>query len=137
MNNDSETALLHKAHAVFNDSTIGLHARVLARLREGRERAVAETERRRSFWRVHPWALPAGAVAILFVAAVGGLIWSNPASQPAAPFTADNNNADMAIVLSSDNLDMYADMDFYRWLGNRQQQQQNVPQGDTRGNNNG
>ncbi len=135
MNNDSETALLHKAHAVFNNSTIGLHARVLARLREARKRAVAETERRRSFWRVHSWALPTGAVAILFVAAVGGLIWLSPASQPAVPFLTGNDNADMAIVLSNDNLDMYADMDFYRWLGARQPQP--APQGATAGNNNG
>ncbi|MGA9852941.1 MAG: hypothetical protein WBR15_08435 [Gammaproteobacteria bacterium] len=137
MNNETETAYLRKAHASFEASTLRLDARIVARLREARARAVAAAGQNRPLWHVRPWALPAGAAAILVVAVAAGVLWLNVNSQPAVPFAASNSE-DMAIVLSNDNLDMYADMDFYRWLqAQQQQQQQNATQNDSGGNNNG
>jgi len=135
MNQHSETAFLHKAHTAFVDSLDRLDARVLARLREGRARAVAAVERHPPWRRTRSWTLPAGAAAVVLVAVACAILWWNQNSQPAVPFAADNNTEDMAIVLGNDNLDMYADMDFYRWL--QAQQPQNAPQGDSGGHSSG
>jgi len=135
MNQHSETAFLHKAHTAFVDSLDRLDARVLARLREGRARAVAAVERHPPWRRTRSWTLPAGAAAAALVAVACAILWWNQNSQPAVPFAADNNTEDMAIVLGNDNLDMYADMDFYRWL--QAQQPQNAPQGDSGGHSSG
>ncbi|MGB9428556.1 MAG: hypothetical protein WCC11_01550 [Gammaproteobacteria bacterium] len=135
MNTETEMIFLNKARRLFTDSAAGLDARILARLREARARAVEAAERRQPFWRIRRWTLPAGAIAVVFALVAGGLVWWNLGSQPAVPF-ATTNNEDMAIVLSSDNLDMYADMDFYRWL-QAQQQQQNESPTDAGANNNG
>jgi len=134
MNQNSEAAFLRKAHTVFVESLDRLDARVLARLRGDRARALASVTRPQPARRPRSWALPTGAMAIVVVAVACGFLWWNQDSQPAAPFAAGNNNEDMAIVLGNDNLDMYADMDFYRWL---QAQQQNAPQGDSGGSSSG
>lgn len=126
MSTSNETEFLEQARRVFAASVTRLDADTLMRLRAARYRAVEAAGRRPAFVLKRPWALPAGAVAILFVAAVGGFLWWNQASQPAVPF-ATSNGDDMAIVLGNDNLDMYADMDFYRWLQAQQQAQQNPP----------
>ena len=134
MNQNSETAFLHKAHTAFVDSLSRLDARVLGRLREARARALAAVQRHPPWWRARSWTLPTGAAAVVLAAVACGILWWNQNSQPVVPFAAGNNTEDMAIVLGNDNLDMYADMDFYRWL---QAQQQNAPQGDSGGNSNG
>ena len=62
-----------------------------------------------------PWLL-------VFVGVIGGALWwMADAPAPAAPFAAGNNNEDMPIMISNDNLDMYADMDFYQWLETQDQ----------------
>ncbi|MGH8283264.1 MAG: hypothetical protein ACRESE_05405 [Gammaproteobacteria bacterium] len=134
MNDEPETAFLSKAHALFTDSATGLDARVLARLREARANAMAAAGRYRPAWRAHPWAFPAGAASILIVAAAAGILWWNVNSQPAMPLAASNSE-DTVIMMSDDNLNMYADMDFYSWL--QAQQQPNASQNDPGGNNNG
>ncbi|MGH8377418.1 MAG: hypothetical protein ACRER7_00530 [Gammaproteobacteria bacterium] len=130
MNDDTETDFLYKTHARFVDSVANLDARIVARLREARRLAVVEAERHRPVWCVRRWALPAGALAIAFAGVAAGLVWWSLGSQPAVPFAA-NNSEDMAIVMSSDNLDMYADIDFYSWL---QAQQPDATQDDAGGN---
>ncbi|MGH8306656.1 MAG: hypothetical protein ACRER0_00130 [Gammaproteobacteria bacterium] len=133
MNDDTETDFLYKTHARFMDNVANLDARVVSRLREARTLAVAEAGRHQPVWRARRWTLPAGAVAIAFAGVTTGLLWWSLGSQPAVPFAADSSQ-DMAIVLSSDNLDMYADMDFYSWL---QAQQQSSDPNNSTGNNNG
>jgi ferric-dicitrate binding protein FerR (iron transport regulator) len=135
MNNEAENLLLEKARAAFRESVTVLDAGTLARLRAARERALAQVRRPATFWRRPVWRVPLSAAAIVLAAVAGALLWWNLDSQPGMPF-AVSNGEDMAIVLSNDNLDMYADMDFYRWL--QAQQQQSAPsQTDSRGNNNG
>jgi len=49
---------------------------------------------------------------------VGGFLIANPgpvAPEAASPFAAGNNE-DAPVVTAGDNLDMYADMDFYQWM---------------------
>lgn len=126
MNNDSEAVFLRKAHAIFMASVGALDDNVRTRLREARRSAVAVTIKPHPrFWLTGPWVLPAGAMAILVVAALGTFIWSDRMSQSVVPF-ATRHHVDADIVLSKDNLDMYADMDFYRWLQTQKQQHNGV-----------
>lgn len=124
MNNsvDYDIGLLERVRSAYAESLSSLDEKVVVRLRAARQRAVAEADRHQPVWRARPWAVPAGVTALVLALIIGGtLLWSQ--NEPAnVPFAAANNN-DMAIVLSNDNLDMYADMDFYSWLQAQQQQQ--------------
>lgn len=119
---------------VFMDSLERLDNRMLARLGEARIRAVESVVPLPPLWRRRPWALPVGVMAAVLIAITSGILWWNQSPQPAVPFATGSNNEDMSIVLGNDNLDMYADMDFYRWL---QTQQQTAAQSDSEGNNSG
>lgn len=113
---DTDDKLTRRARELFLASAAGLDAGTLARLKEARLKAVeaaCEPQAASGGWRV-----PAGAMALLAVAVVGSALWWNGLSTPAAapePF-ASAGNEDLPIVLTSDNLDMYADLDFYQWL---------------------
>jgi hypothetical protein len=135
MNSETENLMVETARAAFRESVAALDAGTLARLSAARARAVEQAKVRATFWRRPAWGLPLSAAAIVLAAVIGGLVWWNLNVQPKVPFAASNGE-DMAIVLSNDNLDMYADMDFYRWL-QAQQQQQNPSQTDSGANNNG
>ncbi|MGH8363468.1 MAG: hypothetical protein ACRESQ_08985, partial [Gammaproteobacteria bacterium] len=100
-----------------------------------RERALEQARTPPAFWRRPAWGASLSAAVIVVAAVIGSLVWWNLNSQPSVPFAA-NNGEDMAIVLSNDNLDMYADMDFYRWL-QAQQQQSPKTQSESGGSNNG
>lgn len=131
---NTETDFLQKTHEVFTDSVTRLEASTLARLREARARALAAAEARAPVPLWHSrWALPVGAAAAVCAVIVASVVWLDFGSQANVPFAA-HSNEDMAIELSGDNLDMYADMDFYRWL---QTQQQDAPQAASDSNSNG
>lgn len=117
----NEADFLEKAHATFTASVRQLDAGALARLREARIEALAAAGSRVPVWRSR-WALPAGVAAVAAAVIVASVVWLDLGSQPrpGVPFAA-HSNEDMAIELSGDNLDMYADMEFYRWLQVRQQ----------------
>ena len=135
MNIEAENLMLERARAVFRKSVTALDAGTVARLRAARERALEQARTPLVFWRRPNWRVPLSAAALVLATVAGGLLWWNLNSQPSVPFAASNGE-DMAIVLSNDNLDMYADMDFYRWL--QAQQQQSAPsRTDSGGNNNG
>lgn len=118
-----ETGFLARAQDVFAASLSTLEPDVLARLRAARQHAVAAAGRPEPLWRAHPWALPASATALLGAVLIGGIVLSGQEGEVKTPLFAAENGNDMAIVLSNDNLDMYADMDFYRWLQAQQQNQ--------------
>lgn len=128
----TEADFLEKAQAVFTASTERLDARTLARLQEVRMRVLAATAPRVPLWRTR-WVLPAGAAALVCAVVVAGAVWLNFGSRPDVPFAAPNTE-DTAIVLSGDNLDMYANMDFYNWL---QAEQQDAERSGTGGRSNG
>lgn len=114
---ETEEAFLEKAREALKASTAALPAEVLARLRESRRLAVEAASHPGPAWRRNGW-VPAGALAAVFVAVLGGALWLNGGETPAAPGTnfAAGANEDMPIVLNNDGLDMYADMDFYQWM---------------------
>ncbi|MDE2091298.1 MAG: hypothetical protein KGJ08_05305 [Gammaproteobacteria bacterium] len=134
MESNTEETFLHTMRTAFVASLEQLDPRILARLREARMRAVESATLHRTSWRPRSWALSTGATAVLLAALASGVLWWNQSSQPAVPFATGNNNEDMSIVLGNDNLDMYADMDFYHWLQDRQQ---NAPQNESGGNSSG
>ncbi|HSC48560.1 MAG TPA: hypothetical protein VLG68_10790 [Gammaproteobacteria bacterium] len=119
---DMEDNIAKRARELFLASLGQLDGAVLARLREARLRAVEAASQPRPFWRPQSLGLPLGAVALLFVVLVGGGLWWNSLTPPPAaePF-ASGNNDDLPIVLNSDNLDMYSDLDFYQWLETQDQ----------------
>ncbi|HET7395534.1 MAG TPA: hypothetical protein VFK12_03775 [Gammaproteobacteria bacterium] len=129
MNNsaDYENGFLERSRSIYASSLASLDQDVIARLRAARLRAVAEADRRQPLWQSRPWALPVGVSAMVVAAIVGSVLFWNQGQPNTVPFAAANNN-DMAIVLSNDNLDMYADMDFYRWLQAQQQGQSETGQ---------
>lgn len=135
MNEEIDNRLLAKARAAFRESVASLDIATLQRLREVRERALQQARTPPAVWRRPAWGASLSVAAVVVAAVIGALVWWNLNSQPSVPFAA-NNGEDMAIVLSNDNLDMYADMDFYRWL-QAQQQQSPKTQAESGGNNNG
>jgi len=119
---ETDETFLRKAQEALRASTAALPAGVLARLRESRRLAVEASARPAPAWRRHGWGLPAGALAAVFVAVLGGALWLNGGGQPApANSFAAGASEDMPIVLTSDSLDMYADMDFYQWMETQDQ----------------
>jgi hypothetical protein len=64
---------------------------------------------------------------------VGGALWWNGLMGPTAapePFNTAGNE-DLPIVLTSDSLDMYADLDFYQWLESEDQAKKAPPPPET------
>ncbi len=120
MQNNPETAFIHKTQAVFAASLEQIDPAVEARLREARRRAVASLVPHRFAWHKRYWAVSVGAMTAVVIA-IAGTFWWQQSVQPTTPF-ATGNNEDMSIVLGNDNLDMYADLDFYSWLQTQQQQ---------------
>lgn len=115
---NTDENLTRRAREVFTASVAGLDAGTLARLRAARLKALEAAEHPLPRWQQLGWRLPASAVALVFVAVVGGFLIANPGpttSEAASPFAAGNNE-DAPVVSAGDNLDMYADMDFYQWM---------------------
>lgn len=115
---NTEENLTRRARELFTASVAGLDAGTLARLRAARLKALEAAEHPLPRWQQLGWRLPAGAVALAFVAVVGGFLIANPGPatlEAASPFAAGNNE-DAPVVTAGDNLDMYADMDFYQWM---------------------
>lgn len=115
---EKDDIFARKAREVFLASAERLDPEVLAGLRAARARAVEAAGQPHARWQSYGWRLPAGAVALLFVAVVGGALLRNGgAGAPSvpAPFTVGGND-DEPVVFTSDSLDLYADQDFYQWM---------------------
>lgn len=114
---DTDEKLARRARELFLASVAGLDAGVLARLRETRLKALEAAETPSAAW-LQPWRVPAGAMALVLVGLVGGALWWNGLTGPVAAPESLNTAAtdDLPMVVTSDSLDMYADLDFYQWL---------------------
>ncbi len=109
-----------RARERFLESTGNLDPRVLARLSEARRRVVDLVAQGQAPGRHLGWRIPASAVALAFVGVIGGALWMGGSNPPtAAPFS--QANTDAPLMMTSDNLDMYADMDFYQWMETQDQ----------------
>ena len=107
-----EEKLARQAKALFDDSVERLDAATLSRLNQGRQQALAELDRTRSYGQWSRW-VPATGVAAAAVVAV--VVWQgNPTETPAPAPTA---MTDFEILLSEDSLEMIEDLEFYSWIG--------------------
>ena len=97
---------------------VGLDAlddRTAARLRAVRLKAVESAEGRRGRFRLPRWVVVGGlATAAAAVLAVGLLVTKRPGESGVA--TAD----DIEIVAAQEQMQLYEDMEFYRWLAARE-----------------
>ena len=125
---EMEEIFAKRAREVFLASTGSLDPQVLARLSQARRAAVDAVDASSPGFHLS-WRMPAGAMALAFVAVIGGALWTEGnAPAPGSSFTAANTDAPM--MMTGDNLDMYADMDFYQWLATQDQPAQ-APAADT------
>jgi hypothetical protein len=110
---DMDDIFEKKVRERFQASLGSLSPKTLARLSEARRKAVDAIGQPGGFgW---SWRMPAGAVALAFVAVVGGALWTGGGNlSTPTPFT--NAHTDAPLMMANDNLDMYADMDFYQWM---------------------
>jgi hypothetical protein len=121
----------NRARETFLASTGRLDPKVLARLSEARRRAVDLVSEGKAPGLHLGWRIPASAVALAFVGVIGGALWMG-GSNPAAPTAFTSASSDAPLMMASDNLDMYADMDFYQWM-ETQDQPAPAPAADTSG----
>jgi hypothetical protein len=109
---EKEARLLEKARQCLLEAEDRLDADTISRLRGIRARAVEVAERRRrGFFRVPRWAR-AGAFATAAVAVLVFMVWHDVPKQDIPAKSPD----EFEMVLYSDNMDIYEDMDFYEWL---------------------
>lgn len=108
-----------RAKDVFLASTGGLNPQVLARLSEARRAAVDAVAGSKTGFSFG-WRIPASALALGLVGVIGGALWmGGSAPSPAAPF--NDASTDAPLMMTQDNLDMYADLDFYQWMETQDQ----------------
>jgi hypothetical protein len=116
---EKDDIFAERARELFLASTGKLDPQVLARLSEARRRAVDAIGQEDGSFSLG-WRIPASALALAFVGVIGGALWTGgSAPPPTAPFAAANTDAPM--MMTSDNLDMYSDLDFYQWLESQDQ----------------
>jgi len=102
-----------RSKALFDDSVAGLNGNIRSRLTQARHRALAQmpssgvgTTRR--FWLPAAGIGAAALLAALVIAPRPGANRALPESLAAAD--------DMALLLTTDELEMIEDMEFYAWL---------------------
>ena len=82
------------------------------RLRSARKRALAAADVASTPTGLGQWLLPAAGLATIAVIAISMVLWLDGGN--GLPTQAVNE--DMELLLSTDSLELYANLDFYRWL---------------------
>lgn len=104
-----DEGLLAASKALLDESARELDADIAARLRQARCRAL-EAKPRPFFW-----LLPAGGLAAACVAVLAVALWVYQPSRPAPMQGVE----DLEILSSSENLELFDDLEFYGWLAER------------------
>ncbi len=120
--------LMQRARALHEQACAHVDARTRARLAAARREALAARDHHRSH-RVL-WLPAAGAVAAC--ALVLGVMWFRPQpanSPPQMQAQVATNDAELPLDADSQQIDLYQNLDFYQWLA-QQPQAQNQPRGD-------
>jgi hypothetical protein len=103
---DDDHRLMKRVRSALDEGAAQLDGATRSRLAQARAHAL---ESRRSAWR--RW-LPAGGA--VFASVLAALVWlGQPAPQPGNHF---GGVADLELLTSSDDLELYRELDFYRWL---------------------
>jgi Protein of unknown function (DUF3619) len=108
----SEEEFLTEVRTTLDRSTENLGPETLRRLRTARFEALELAGAGRFSWfRLHRW-ITAGGLTTITVLALGISLWLGaPVQNP--PLRQPD---DLEILASQDQLDLYKDLDFYRWL---------------------
>lgn len=106
-----DPALAHHLREAFKQHSDALDPWVATRLAAIRRDALRASHSQQGAWR--RWSLPAGLAFALLLSLAIWQPWQTTAPPPPTQVAAD-----MEIMLSDDNLELYADLDFYAWLGN-------------------
>ena len=77
--------------------------------------AAVELPRGRRFWFAAPRRLAAGGLATAVAMIVAVSLWMSPV-RSTQPVVAITNPDDVELLTSRDRIELYQDLDFYRWL---------------------
>lgn len=113
---DPEELFLEKVQDFLDQGTENLGSQTERRLEEIRGQAlITAGEKRSSFLLPRRWVL-AGSFAMVTLAAVGLFLWLSPSTEtlPAGEIE------DLEIITSQERIDFYQNLDFYRWLGSKE-----------------
>ena len=108
---DENNALLTRIRTELDTGAADLPPRVTARLRDSRQQAVARWEKHPWLFACPRWATVGGlATAVTLLVAVS--LWFQAPLRPQPVGTME----DLEIVSTQDGLDLFEDLEFFRWL---------------------
>lgn len=103
---DKDSPWLANVVQQLDASARDLDAATLSRLNRARQAALAEVRPRRPWLLLAPMLATAAALALAI-----GLAWRTP-----EPLPAEDPAQDFAMLAEGQDLDLYADLEFYAWL---------------------
>ena len=113
---DPEELFLEKVQDFLDQGTENLGSPTERRLEEIRGQVLmAAGQKRSSFLPPRRWVL-AGSFAMVTLVAVGLFLWLSPSTE--SPPAGDIE--DLEIITSQERIDFYQNLDFYRWLGSKE-----------------
>lgn len=109
---DADRRFVEEIRTSLDESVSRIDSETLFKLRRARVRAMEQGERgKRTFFAFPRW-VTAGGFATAAVVAVAASCWFL-ASPGEAPL---HHPVDVEILTAQDHLDLYGDLEFYRWL---------------------
>jgi hypothetical protein len=113
---DPEKLFLEKAQGLLNQGSENLESQTERRLEEIRALALnAADEERSRFLLPRRWVL-VGSFAMATLAVAGLFFWLNTSTETLPRGQIE----DLEIITSQERLDLYQNLDFYRWLGSKE-----------------
>jgi hypothetical protein len=112
--NEQDRELTERVTSELDRGIEAIGTPVLGRLAAMRAEAVARSEGRRGFLRKVPRWIPVSGLATAAVLVVAVSLWMHAGtSRPVVSLT---NPDDVEILTSQDRIELYQDLEFYRWL---------------------
>ena len=109
---ENNSGLEERARTALDQRAASLDAHTLSRLRRARARAVQQRPGWKEWLHLPSW-VSAGGLAAATVATLLFSIWLIPPGETDIPET---GLADLEILASGDELELYDDLEFYHWL---------------------
>ena len=111
--NDPDKVLLKQVTARLDEGVEHLDPIIQARLRENRQRAVALAGEKHSwFFAVPRWVTASGLATAAVITVALSFWWS----APKPPTVTEKPVDEIEVMTAQGRLEMYQDLDFYRWL---------------------